>query len=248
MTTMGDSNGMMKTEVISERGRKEHGVPEGGTWYWKLAPMLAAYDAGGRRGFTVAWDTIPPSERPKMNGAKAFGLYKSAEAFHDSLMCCAKDHRYACELIPEGKLCKAYADIEWCGQADPEHTILKMILTHIRQRASKLYPKKKGGEWEISVACGSRDLPDSELTKNSYHAVITNLLFECNMDMKALFAIPPNLNEFFWVNTTGKQTCMIDQGVYSKNRCIRTLYSVKRCPKGVIPPLLRLKNVHEVCS
>jgi hypothetical protein len=236
------------TTTMDKKARLKHQIPSGGTWYKILAPMLEEYEAGGRQGFTVTWDIIPTPASPNTKpGAKAFGLYASAEAFHSSLMSCKKDCRYACELIPEGKLCKAYADIEWCGQPDSNHTILKKILAYIRQCASTLYPEKKEDEWEIHVACGSRDLPDSGLTKNSYHATFTNLLFDSNKDMKELFNVPDYLNEFFWMNKKGKPTCMIDQLVYGKNRCIRTPYSVKRYSKGAVPPLLRLKNVDEVC-
>ena len=225
--------------------RQEHQIPPGGMWWLKQSHMLAAYAAGGKTGHTVAWD-----KKGEQIGAKLYGLYDSVEAFYASLLQCNSNHRFGYELMPTGTPCKAYIDIEWVGPEDPEHSTLKRLLAYFRERASELWPQKTKDEWEIHVACGTRPT-DSGLAKNSYHVVFSNLVFECNKDMGQLFAVPSEREEFWWdydSDEKRKQRCMVDQTVYTDNRNFRTLYSTKRCPKGNVPPLLRLKNDNEVRS
>jgi hypothetical protein len=226
---------------MDENSRKQHHVPPGGAWYWRQNDMLAAYTAGNKRGHTVAWDKAG-------EGVKAYGLYGSAKDCYTSLLECKKDMRFAYELIPINTRCRAYADVEWVGEADTQHATLKRILAFLRNEATKLFPKKKADEWEIHVACGTR--PRSERIKHSYHITIFNLIFERNEDMAQLFAAPLRNEEFMWTNEKNERVCMVDQKVYTNNRVIRTLYSTKRCTKegDVVPPLRRLKKEGEVCG
>ncbi len=241
-TTMGDSSVVSDGGVMNEQARQKHGIPPGGAWWWRQAPMLEAYAAGGKHGHTVAWDTAP--KKGEKRGAKAYGLYDSVEAFYARLLRCTPSQRFGYELIPEATPCKAHADIEWEGPEDPEHSTLLRLLNYFRERASELYPEKAADAWEIHVACGTRP-PDSGRTKHSYHVVISNLVFPCNKAMAPLFAVPEDRSEFWRAGKDGVNKCIVDTSIYTTNRLYRTVYSQKRTLDGSVPPLLRLKNVRE---
>jgi len=201
--------------------------------------MLAAFRGNGCKGFTVAWDKQPGDQK------KAYGLYSSVEDFFKNMLRNTADARFGYELIPENTECKAYADIEWYGEQDSAHAILKGFVAFLRERAGEWYPQM-GERPRIYVACGSR--PDKEWFKNSYHLTIDNLVFTCNHDgqMKSFFTPPPDTcdpshdhSKFYRTNPRGERKCIVDLSVYSKNRTFRLPYNMKR---GTTVPLLRLSK------
>ena len=209
-------------------------IPGGGAWYPLQAPMLEAYRANDG-GFTVAWDTIAGK------GSKAYGLYPSPEDFYANLLRNPPTERFGYELIPENMACKAYADVEWMGKPDPNHTLLKRLITFFRKRAAEWYPDILG-QLEVYVACGSRSTEGGHF-KHSYHVTIHNLVFPCNHDnlMKRFFTLPntSDYSEFYWTDAKGSSKCAVDMSVYSRNRVFSLPYNTKR---SCSVPLLRLSN------
>ena len=185
--------------------------------------------------FCIAWD------RKAGGGPKVYGLYPSAEDFYTHLLQNPPNKRFGYELIPENTPCKAYADIEWIGAPDPNHTLLKRLITFFREQAAEKYPDLPG-HLEVYVACGSRPA-EGERVKHSYHVTIHNLVFPCNHDdqMKQFFTLPStsDYSEFYRSNAKGESKCIIDAGVYTRNRVFRLPYNMKR---GGTVPLLRLSN------
>ena len=203
--------------------------------------MLEAYAAAGKQGHTVAWDTAPI--KGKKDGAKAYAHYDSIEAFYASLLQNPPDKRFGYELIPENTPCKAYGDIEWIGEPDPNHALLTHLIKFFRKRAAEWYSDLPG-QLEVFVTCSSRPA-GGELVKHSYHVIINNLVFSCNHDdqMKLFFTLPGTSDvdsgKFYWTDTKGESKCVVDTGVYDKNRAFRLSYNMKR---GSTTPFLRLSN------
>ena len=245
---MGDSSVTTDSDVTDRQVRQQHGTAPGGTWYKKQKDMLAAYADGDKQGHLVAWDRVPYMKDGKLCVPRVYGLYASAQDFVRNLLLVDEKKRFGYELIPENAPCKAYADIEWEGPADPDHSTLKRLLKYLRERASELYLQKAPHQWKMYVACGTREAKGAGpgVMKHSYHVVIPNLVFQSNLDMAPLFNVPTDHIEFWWTDRNCKPKCMVDSSVYGRNRIFRTLYSAKRSLDCGVPPILRLKNEREV--
>ena len=73
----------------------------------------------GGTGFTVAWQ--------KQKGAFMYGLYPDADAFFVELLKLPSDKRFGYELIRTDCQCRCYADVEFEGERDTEHTQVRRI-------------------------------------------------------------------------------------------------------------------------
>ena len=143
------------------RARSQHGLPAGGDcWFWKQNSMLRSAPRGTE--FTVAWT--------KTNGRFMYGFYDCPRAFFERLLKCPADKRHAYELIRSDRPCVAYADIEWEGEKDTEHEIVRKIVSVVRG----ICKDKLGIEAEVCVSCSTRRKTGS--WKNSYHVVVRNLV------------------------------------------------------------------------
>ena len=208
-------------------------VPPHGRWFTGIDSqklMLDEYHAQTPDAFAVGWDT--------QYKGKMFGVYASCskDEFMHLLLDIPWAQRHCYELLVENVPCKAYADVEWVGPAEPEHTTLKRMITAMRDRIREVYSR----EPLIYVCCGSRPhSADSQaLTKHSYHIVCDNLIFERNNDgqMKALFTT--NMAGFTWMDGVEEKP-MIDPKVYTKNRHFRLPHC---CKIDSQHPLLRISG------
>ena len=163
--------------VVPQWWRRVHGLPPHGTWFWTAAPMLAAMQARhGDGGFAVAWDK---KARDKNDGAKMYGFYASMEDFYKSLLTLPAGRRHGYEFILEDTPCRAYADVEWEGEHDAKHEKIRALVRRLRGYCLKTHQCST----EPVVSCSTR--VKDEITgrwKNSYHVVITNLVFDNNHD------------------------------------------------------------------
>ena len=206
---------------MNSQDREKNQIPKGGAWYWRQADMFHALSKN--KGYiAVAWDVAAGE------GKKAYGLYATAEEFYEHLLQTPPDKRFGYELIPENTLCKAYADVEWIGEPDPNHTLLKRLI----QFAAEWYPGILG-KLEVYVACGSRPTESgAELVKHSYHITIANLVYACNHDksMENFFTLPStsDFSAFHWTDAKGQSKCIVDLSVYTRNRVFRLPYNMKR--------------------
>ena len=208
-------------------------VPPHGRWFTGIDSqklMLDEYHAQTPDAFAVGWDT--------QYKGKMFGVYASCskDEFMHLLLDIPWAQRHCYELLVENVPCKAYADVEWVGPAEPEHTTLKRMIAAMRDRIREMYSR----EPLIYVCCGSRPhSADSQaLTKHSYHIVCDNLIFERNNDgqMKALFTT--NMAGFTWMDGVEEKP-MIDTRVYTKNRHFRLPHC---CKIDSQHPLLRISG------
>ena len=221
---------------MNYQDRERNQIPDGGTWYWTQADVFEDRKRN-KSGFTVAWDTAAGG------GKKAYGLYKDAEDFYKHLLQTDEDKRFGYELIPVDTECKGYADVEWIGKPDPDHTRLKSLIQFYCRRADELYLGMHRS-LDIYVACGSRPVGSEGLIKHSYHITVANLIYTCNHDeaMKAFFIPPEGASEFYWTDK-GTFKNIVDKSVYTRNRVFRLPYNMKR---GNTVPFLRISNdTHE---
>jgi hypothetical protein len=205
-------------------------LPPHGSWFHGMDSqklMLEIYHAD--QGLAVGWDTE--------HGGKMFGAYPSCmskEEFMQLLLDVPCMRRNCYELLVDNVPCKAYADIEWEGQQDPDHSILRNLVAAIRAKINEVYSINP----LMYVCCGTRPTKENpEIYKHSYHIVCSNLIFERNNDglMKSLFT---SISGFTWMDGV-EEKAMIDSRVYTKNRHFRLPHCTKY---GSNTPLLRISG------
>ena len=161
-------------------------LPPGGRWWTgkeSQKPMLDTFHEDG--GLAISWDNG--------HGGKMFGIYPQAKSKLDFMLLLLDTpwtHRHAYEMLVENVPCKAYADVEWIGQPDPDHCTLKRLVSAIRSKVNEEYKHDPN----IYVCCGTRPTKDDPSTnKHSYHIVLEDIIHERNNDgqMKAFFTTIP---------------------------------------------------------
>lgn len=204
-------------------------LPPGGEWFYTQQPMLEVYHATDSDGLTVAWDT------PTVGGAKMYGAYSMPrEMFMLNLLDTPVANRHCYELLVEDVPCKAYADIEWEGPEDPDHSELWRLVAAVRAKVQEELSHNP----RIYVCCGTRPSKnDPEVLKHSYHIVLDNIIYERNNDgqMKQLFTSIPG---FSWMDGFEEKQ-KVDGRVYSKNRVFRLPHCTK---SGSATPLVRISG------
>jgi hypothetical protein len=206
----------------------QHDLPGGGRWFWKQDPMLDEMKSCGmkRRGarFPVAWQK---QSKKDSDGVKyMYGLYEDVEGFFAEMHKCPEGKRSGFELIPVFRECAAYADFEWEGEEDTEHSKMRLVVSEVRS----VFEEEHNRVAEVYVCCSTRQ--KGETWKNSYHLVVKNLVFATNHGgaMKAFWKrIQDRLSddEWYWDNK-GKRTHILDMAVYTRNRLIRLPLCSKR--------------------
>lgn len=214
--------------VRGMRGRKRYGEPGGGEWFGLQKHMherLAAHEE--RAGVvTVAWQ--------KENGGYIFGIYKDAQTLHAALMRLAPDARFLFEQIEREKPCRAYADVEWMGAADPGHTRMREFCRRLHAWCAQRYEMRP----ELYVNTSSCATAEPGVHKHSYHVVIRNLIFPTNhtgemSEFWSAFA-SSELSAAEWYYTKKnkkggeKRAHIIDNGVYTMSRNLRCSLCRKR--------------------
>lgn len=171
--------------------------------------------------FAVAWDKKPSGNGKKET--KMFALYPSVHDFYRHLCTLPTGQCYAYEIISENKPCRTYTDVEWVGEHDDAHEKMRALVMLVRGYCMRVHEC----EAKVFTACSSRVVDaKAGLWKNSYHLVITNLVFPNNHD-GAMAAFWRNFirehlageagDEWHWLNN-GKTTHCIDMGVCTRNR------------------------------
>jgi len=210
---------------ISLDDQRKFQVPPGGEWFYNQQPMLEILRESG--GLAIVWD--------KPNGKKMYGVYsQSKDLFMQNLLDTPVASRHAYELLVEDVPCKGYADVEWEGDPDPDHTTLQRLVAAIRTKVHEEYSH----EPRIYVCCGTRPTKENpDILKHSYHIVLDNIIYERNNDgqMKQFFTTIPG---FTWMDGVEEKQ-MIDSRVYTKNRNFRLPHCTKA---GSTIPLLRISG------
>lgn len=210
---------------ISHEDQIEFQFPPGGEWFYNQQPMLDIYRETG--GLAVVWD--------KPNGKKMYGVYNQGkELFMLNLLDTPVASRHCYELLVEDVPCKAYADVEWEGEPEPDHSTLRRLVAAIRAKVQE----EHSHEPKIYVCCGTRPTQnDPDILKHSYHIVLENIIYARNNDgqMKQFFASIPG---FTWMDGVEEKS-MIDTRVYTKNRNFRLPHCTKA---GSTIPLLRISG------
>ena len=211
---------------ISQADQASYQLPPGGEWFYTQQPMLEAI--GGNDGLAIAWDTT--------RGAKMYGLYTNMarETLMLNLLDTPVASRHCYELLVENVPCKAYADVEWEGPEDADHSELWRLVAAIRAKVQE----ELSHEPKIYVSCGSRPSKgDPDVLKHSYHIVLENIIYERNNDnqMKQFFTGIPG---FSWMDDFEEKQ-KVDARVYTKNRVFRLPHCTK---SGSTIPLVRISG------
>lgn len=169
-------------------------------------------------------------DKDASTGSKYFGYFPDAVSFYYALTSMREEDRHGYELIPEGCPCFFYSDVEWVGVQDTDHTRLKFLVEAIKQFCASELNKRIS----IEVACGSRLLSNGGF-KNSYHLVSHDLVFSSNnsgeiADIMRAITSKPECERM--LHDGGK--CIVDLGVYTKNRCFRTIGSTKKGQRSLL--------------
>ena len=182
----------------------------------------------------MAWDkkSTDNGEQRKCDrkGAKVYGFYASVKDFYMDLLTLPAGRRYGYEMIVENKPCRNYTDVEWEGDHDAKHEKIRVFVRHLRAYCKKAHPC----EAELVVSCSTRVINETAgRWKNSYHIVVTNLVFKNNHDgVMAEFWNQFKTecladDEWHWIKDGAKKHC-IDTGVYTRNRPMRLPLCSKR--------------------
>ena len=101
-------------------------------------PML---DATKRRGagFAVAWQT---RKKDSDDVTYMYGLYEDVEGFFVEMHKCPEGARYGFELIRDSRECVSYADFEWEGDEDAEHSKMRHVISVVRSVFEKAHNRK----------------------------------------------------------------------------------------------------------
>lgn len=106
--------------------------PPGAKWFKKKVdgkgPQEQMFDYAKQRQheFMVAFDYL--EEKPAI---KMYASYPRCEDFLRNTLHKTED-RHFYELIPEGKPCKLYLDVEWEGPEDPEKRVIHHLVGQLK--------------------------------------------------------------------------------------------------------------------
>jgi hypothetical protein len=163
--------------------------------FFRQTPMLDAMKCRGA-GFPVAWQT---RKKDSDDVTYMYGLCEDVEGFFAEMRKCPEGARYGFELIPDLRECVAYADLEWEGEEDAEHSKMRHVISVVRIVFEKTHNRKA----EVYVCCSTRR--KGETWKNSYHLIVKNLVFKTNHGAMKVF----------WKHV---QTLLSDTGCYWVNK------------------------------
>ena len=201
------------------------GAPPWGKWYWKQAKAFEALESMPEH-VVVAW---APADGKR---GFVYGVFESMARFYEYLQETPPLKRVGFEIIRENRPCRLYLDVEWVGDADPEHVRIRRLCSLLREDCREQHG------WDalrLYVTCGSR--VSKERHKNSYH-VHANVHFENNHngDMKTFVKdfVDRKLggDEWTWRRDSGDAVHFVDSVVYTKNRPFRP---PENCKPGGTP-------------
>lgn len=214
----------------------EFHAPKGGTWYFRQEQMLDEFEAQKGQVFPVAWDKY------EGRGNKIYGIYETVDTFYSHLADVESRYRCGYELIPHESNCKFYADIEWEGDQDTDHSIMRSLVKGIRRYCAPLLATHQA--MELYISCSSRSNQRKGTYKNSYHVSSPTIVFGNNHDgrMEKFFTDMCNKDQDLWYYTdeeSQRKKCFLDLRVYTTNRCIRLPLC---CKLGANVPFVRISG------
>ena len=187
-------------------------------------------------GFAVTKDKLKKDDVV----VKVFGLFQNPSAFLNCLRSLPSNERCMYELILEQSPCKAHADIEWIGKAEEGHGRIRKVVRSLREKLLVDFPQHVA---EIYVLCGSRTLQNGDF-KHSYHVIVGNMVFPTNHDgqMQHFFSSLCVDDDWFYAHK-GEKKCIVDLGIYTRNRSMRAPYCQKFGEGGT--PLIRISATND---
>jgi hypothetical protein len=170
---------MLSTRQLSLIETTRFGVPLGGKWYRGEADVVMEH--AKKKGYLLSWD-VP-------NRGRIHGIYQdlSLEEFSRTLNKVPPEHRYGYQLLLSTEECPGYMILQWRGDADPTHSVLREALARLTARCSRVLPRTP----HIVSYCSTRPLAATKELLHSYHVVTRNLLFGNNHDgtMRGFFSL-----------------------------------------------------------
>jgi hypothetical protein len=230
------------------------GVPGGALgWYYTQVPALSLLKTTlDNKGVLIAWDKPEEKDAEKLikgkQGKKIYGVFPNYETLWNGVEKLPGLQRYGYELIPSGRPCKAYWDLEFCVC----DLLTRDCVAHAKEDVQKIM-----GEWlkilkenvkkMFNVKCvlcvldGTRFVNEEKLqVKFSFHVIVCNLVFvtnQCKMfkklrsEMPTLYQVSQSLRnrgESVRYGPSEQDTCAPDMSVWKENQVFRFLSCSKR--------------------
>mmetsp|Transcript_18086 Transcript_18086/g.44384 ORF Transcript_18086/g.44384 Transcript_18086/m.44384 type:complete len:367 (+) Transcript_18086:59-1159(+) len=213
--------------------------PPGATWFKRRdedgagpqQQMLQQANSAGH-AFKAACDYWAPDKSSGTGHKTVKGYVSYPDA--GSLLNIAllpSDVRFLYELILEGAASKLHLDIEWKGRGGGDGDDAGRRMQGLILLLAKYIEAKLGTVPRFVVLDGSRPAGDGG-SKHSYHVICPNVVFVSNTGgMKAFVNDFIKVNEahqaLWFLDDKGNRKCVVDQTIYTKNRCLRTELSCK---------------------
>jgi hypothetical protein len=171
---------MMYARQLSLIETSRFGVPRGGKWY--RTSVEAIMENYKKPGFLLSWGIH--------NKSKIHGVYQdiTVEEFTRLLEKVPSEHRHGYQLLPATDESPGYMILQWRGDPDPDHAILRTALSRLAARCRSRFTTMP----RVVSYCSTRPVhsdPASKEFLHSYHVVARNLIFSNNHDgtMRAFF-------------------------------------------------------------
>lgn len=175
--------------------------------------------------------------RYESNGNNYYGSYKNANDFIKIYEKIPEKNKTFHELLHKDMPKKAYFDIDYYGQEDLTKEIIKEIKEYFKEILKINIKKREIEVCDSSGPDGDNLINKTRKIKRSYHILINNGIYFrnaedikiCMKDFIEKLKKKEN-NKLFIMDDLKKndRKLVIDQQVYSNNRCIRLIYSRKK--------------------
>lgn len=168
------------------------------------------------------------------NGTKAWGSYASGDAFFEHLMRLDYRNRHFYEIVTGPNPVRFWLDIEFCAGAEEGegiraglHNMLSEFLYHT------FFRDVAAGRPIMIWGTSSRWDRGKNAYKHSYQLRVPNLIFPCNHTKGLLAQVVKGLarallSKGLFRDPAKVSTSMLDTGVYTTNRSVRTPFSTKK--------------------
>jgi len=192
-------------------------IPRQAGWWFPLQTLMWEFyrdNECGSECICVTWDK-------NKTASKAFGIFKSAQSYFQTISDMPAGQRCGYEIIVEKRPCKLYLDVEWGSMGADANALV--YVGEICQAITTKLQSMPGRQEQVPgfyLSTCSRPvkpkLPGGNSYKNSFHIVVMDVVFENNHD--------GTMRQF--VQELGFAD-KIDKAVYTRNRSMRTELAAK---------------------
>jgi len=199
----------------------------GTTWYSGKGAMKVMFEqAPSNHAFFVASDYYDDVKKFK---TKVYASYRSSTAWWHNTKDEASESKSFYAIVPKGKQCCLYADLEWSLDWKTVDEIKEKFISLVSCVLKEMKVKVESKDIFFSNAS------ETSTAKGSLHAHVPTVSFKNNDDQRKFFNVVwkflhAEKKKWFFVEKTEKsfiEKTFIDFGVHDSNRQIRLPYSSK---------------------